>query len=171
NLTTFERFQAAISQDQLYAADSAVVDELIRDMARLEIVRVVQKEGGTQLKLIIDYENGGQALFKPMRFPRDKETEPNHFYFVDYERHNAEIATYHLDRNNQNCMRVPTQPTTPVLDRWHADLVTRTEGNFNIWRLDAASCAGELAKDRLYGFTNDATRRDGLVVCVCFSAV
>lgn len=67
NLTTFERFQAAISQDELYPADSAIIDELIRDMARLEIVRVVQKEGGTQLKLIIDYENGGQALFKPMR--------------------------------------------------------------------------------------------------------
>lgn len=27
-----------------------------------------QKDGGTQLKLIIDYENGGQALFKPMRW-------------------------------------------------------------------------------------------------------
>lgn len=26
-----------------------------------------QKEGGTQLKLIIDYRNSGQALFKPMR--------------------------------------------------------------------------------------------------------
>ncbi|CAG2105918.1 unnamed protein product [Medioppia subpectinata] len=25
-----------------------------------------QKDGGTQLKLVIDYENGGQALFKPM---------------------------------------------------------------------------------------------------------
>jgi len=26
-----------------------------------------QKEGGTQIKLVIDYEKGGQALFKPMR--------------------------------------------------------------------------------------------------------
>lgn len=26
-----------------------------------------QKEGGTQLKLVIDYLNGDQALFKPMR--------------------------------------------------------------------------------------------------------
>ena len=37
---------------------------------------IVQKEGGTQFKLIVDFKDGGQALYKPMRFPRTQESEP-----------------------------------------------------------------------------------------------
>lgn len=39
-------------------------------MSQAVIENVVQKDGGTQLKLIVTFKGGGQAMLKPMRFPR-----------------------------------------------------------------------------------------------------
>ncbi|XP_047106063.1 extracellular serine/threonine protein CG31145, partial [Schistocerca piceifrons] len=98
NLTSLERFHRRISQHELYRAGDPVIEDVLRDLATQRIVHVSQKDGGTQIKLVIDYANQMQALFKPMRFPRDQQTLPNHFYFTDFERHTAEIASFHLDR-------------------------------------------------------------------------
>ncbi|KAF5302508.1 hypothetical protein FQR65_LT00880 [Abscondita terminalis] len=98
NATNLDKFQLQISQHELYGKDDIYVNKLLGEMATEPIIHVVQKTGGTQLKLIIDYPRGLQALFKPMRFPREQQTLPNHFYFTDFERHNAEIAAFHLDR-------------------------------------------------------------------------
>ncbi|XP_073945506.1 extracellular serine/threonine protein CG31145 isoform X1 [Choristoneura fumiferana] len=98
NASHLEKFHLNIAQHELYEEGEPLVDKILKDMITLPILHVEQKEGGTQLKLIIDYPNGIQALFKPMRFARDVQTLPNHFYFSDYERHNAEIAAFHLDR-------------------------------------------------------------------------
>ncbi|XP_030369881.1 extracellular serine/threonine protein CG31145 isoform X1 [Scaptodrosophila lebanonensis] len=98
NASNLERFQLRITKKELYGEHDTLVDAVIRDMIKLPIQHVAQKEGGTQLKLIIEYPHDIKALMKPMRFPRDQQTLPNHFYFTDYERHNAEIAAFHLDR-------------------------------------------------------------------------
>ncbi|XP_032678997.1 extracellular serine/threonine protein CG31145 [Odontomachus brunneus] len=98
NSTTLEKFHLQISRLELYPEESKYVDQLLHEMATKLILHVVQKDGGTQLKLIIDYGDNMQALFKPMRFPREQQTLPNHFYFTDFERHTAEIASFHLDR-------------------------------------------------------------------------
>ncbi|WAQ96577.1 FA20C-like protein [Mya arenaria] len=97
-LANWERFHKGIHQFGLYDGDDPAVNGIMDDMANQQIVDIEQKEGGTQLKLIVTFSDEGQALFKPMRHPRDQETLPNHFYFVDFERHNAEIAAFHLDR-------------------------------------------------------------------------
>lgn len=99
NTTSLDRFHRQITRNSMYSeANANIISEVLEDMATQPIDQVVQKEGGTQLKLIITYRNGMKALFKPMRYPRKQQTLPNHFYFSDYERHTAEIAAFHLDR-------------------------------------------------------------------------
>ncbi|GAB0099970.1 extracellular serine/threonine protein CG31145 [Sergentomyia squamirostris] len=97
NASNLEKFQLRICKRELYRKDDPILQAVIQDMIALPINHVVQKEGGTQIKLIIEYPNDIKALFKPMRFPRDQQTLPNHFYFTDFERHTAEIAAFHLD--------------------------------------------------------------------------
>ncbi|XP_031778010.1 extracellular serine/threonine protein CG31145 isoform X2 [Nasonia vitripennis] len=108
NTTLLDKFHMQIRKRELYSKGSRVVEDLLEFMASQPIVHASEKSGGTQLKLVMDYPNKMQALFKPMRFPREQQTLPNHFYFTDYERHNAEIAAFHLDRllDFRRCMPV-----------------------------------------------------------------
>ncbi|XP_076996487.1 extracellular serine/threonine protein kinase FAM20C [Tamandua tetradactyla] len=92
------KFHLGINRYELYPRHSPAVDALLRDLSSQKITSVAMKSGGTQLKLIMTFQNYGQALFKPMKQTREQETPPDFFYFSDYERHNAEIAAFHLDR-------------------------------------------------------------------------
>uniref|UniRef100_A0A8C9TLJ7 FAM20C golgi associated secretory pathway kinase n=1 Tax=Scleropages formosus TaxID=113540 RepID=A0A8C9TLJ7_SCLFO len=92
------RFHIGINRYELYSRHSPVMDALLKDLVTQKITSVAMKSGGTQLKLIMTFQNYGQALFKPMKQTREQETPPDFFYFSDFERHNAEIAAFHLDR-------------------------------------------------------------------------
>lgn len=92
------KFHIGINRYELYSRRSPAIEALLRDLGEHRITSVAMKSGGTQLKLIMTLQNYGQALFKPMRQTREQETPPDFFYFSDYERHNAEIAAFHLDR-------------------------------------------------------------------------
>lgn len=99
NSTILHKFHGQITNREMYSEQSGdIVRQLLHEMAVREIDVVKQMSGGTQLKLIFTYDNEMRALFKPMRFDRKQQTLPNHFYFTDFERHNAEIAAFHLDR-------------------------------------------------------------------------
>ena len=56
-----------------------------------------EKERGTQIKILMKLKDGADVLVKPMKVNRDYETPPDHFYFTDFERHHAEIASFHVD--------------------------------------------------------------------------
>ncbi|XP_015274656.1 PREDICTED: extracellular serine/threonine protein kinase FAM20C-like [Gekko japonicus] len=92
------RFNTGINRYELYGRHDPARHALLEDLATQEIVSSVQKPGGTQLKIIMTFPNKGKALFKPMKQTRDQETPADFFYFSDFERHNAEIAAFHLDR-------------------------------------------------------------------------
>ncbi|XP_035259598.1 extracellular serine/threonine protein kinase FAM20C-like [Anguilla anguilla] len=92
------RFHLGITRWQLYQRQDPDLQPLLEQLATHRVVSAVQKSGGTQLKLVMSFPNYGQALLKPMKQERDAETDFNLFYFSDFERHNAEIAAFHLDR-------------------------------------------------------------------------
>ncbi|XP_022060598.1 extracellular serine/threonine protein kinase FAM20C [Acanthochromis polyacanthus] len=92
------RFHIGINRYELYSRHNPVIDALLKDLVSQRITSVAMKSGGTQLKLIMTFQNYGQALFKPMKQTREQETPPDFFYFSDFERHNAEIAAFHLDK-------------------------------------------------------------------------
>uniref|UniRef100_A0A452T023 FAM20A golgi associated secretory pathway pseudokinase n=1 Tax=Ursus maritimus TaxID=29073 RepID=A0A452T023_URSMA len=109
------QFHLGISRQGLYPRSSPVVSQLLQDMRRFPTISAgesqAQKQGslsllpltvvkpsGVHLKLVLRFSDFGKAMFKPMRQQRDEETPADFFYFIDFQRHNAEIAAFHLDR-------------------------------------------------------------------------
>ncbi|XP_061561869.1 LOW QUALITY PROTEIN: pseudokinase FAM20A [Phycodurus eques] len=109
------KFHSGISRHALYSRHDPAIAQLVLDMRDMTVVNAdytqdekalkgacdcsqVVKPSGHHLKLALKMQNFGKAMFKPMRQQRDEETSEDVFYFVDVQRHNAEIAAFHLDR-------------------------------------------------------------------------
>ncbi|XP_047232097.1 pseudokinase FAM20A [Girardinichthys multiradiatus] len=109
------KFHLGINRYALYSRDDPAILQLLTDMKNMTIVGAdytqdekalkgacdcsqVVKPSGHHLKLALKMHNFGKVMFKPMRQQRDEETPEDFFYFVDFQRHNAEIAAFHLDR-------------------------------------------------------------------------
>ncbi|XP_056407480.1 pseudokinase FAM20A-like isoform X2 [Hyla sarda] len=113
--TPWLQFHLGISKEALYPRLSPAVDQLLEEMGNLTVIGAdyspdekalngecdcsqIVKPSGTHLKLVLRFQDFGKAMFKPMRQKRNEETPEDFFYFVDFQRHNAEIAAFHLDR-------------------------------------------------------------------------
>ncbi|XP_014442643.1 pseudokinase FAM20A [Tupaia chinensis] len=109
------QFHLGITRHGLYSRASPVVSKLLHDMRHFPTISAdysqdekallgacdcsqIVKPSGVHLKLVLRFSDFGKAMFKPMRQQRDEETPADFFYFIDFQRHNAEIAAFHLDR-------------------------------------------------------------------------
>ncbi|CDW54476.1 Dentin matrix protein 4, partial [Trichuris trichiura] len=90
-------FVDKISNCEIYR-DNDLLKQAMYQLSTMKILKSEILRGGTQVKLLLTFENGRHGVFKPMRFDRNHEADPNHFYFSDFERHNSEIAAFHLDK-------------------------------------------------------------------------
>ncbi|KAE8750839.1 hypothetical protein FOCC_FOCC002267 [Frankliniella occidentalis] len=75
-------------------AQAPLLGSVLKTMSFAKIVKAQNAPGGTQLKLLITFEGGQQALFKPQWYKRDEVIEGP--VYSGKDRHNAEVAAFHL---------------------------------------------------------------------------
>eukprot|EP00795_Rhopilema_esculentum_P010650 gene10650-19392_t len=78
--------------------NKAAVKRILQGLATRQILEAKTLRKGTQLKvsLLLDGTTQQKVVFKPMRYPRDFIITGK--IYDGFDRHNAEIAAFHLDR-------------------------------------------------------------------------
>ncbi|MBN3285517.1 XYLK xylosylkinase, partial [Polyodon spathula] len=81
---------------EVYPDETPELGAVLSAMATGHVERADVGYKGTQLKALLVLEGGQKVVFKPKRYSRDTvvEGEP----YAGYDRHNAEVAAFHLDR-------------------------------------------------------------------------
>ncbi|KAG9350958.1 hypothetical protein JZ751_024847 [Albula glossodonta] len=81
---------------EVYPDDTPEMAAVLTALATARVERADVGYKGTQLKALLVLDGGQKVVFKPKRYSRDYvvEGEP----YAGYDRHNAEVAAFHLDR-------------------------------------------------------------------------
>ncbi|XP_072130427.1 glycosaminoglycan xylosylkinase [Mobula birostris] len=81
---------------EVYPEETPELGAILHAMATKKIIKADVGYKGTQLKALLVLEGGQKVVFKPKRYSRSYvvEGEP----YAGYDRHNAEISAFHLDR-------------------------------------------------------------------------
>lgn len=92
-------FQVAadwVENRQIYPHNHPQLSTILKTMATLKIIKADVLPKGTQIKLLLVLEGGQWVVFKQKRYERDDVIQGK--AYDGYDRHNAEIASFHLDR-------------------------------------------------------------------------
>ncbi|KAG7260114.1 hypothetical protein CRUP_031397 [Coryphaenoides rupestris] len=81
---------------EVYPEDAPELAAVLTALSTARVERADVGYKGTQLKALLLLDGGQKVVFKPKRYNRDYvvEGEP----YAGYDRHNAEVAAFHLDR-------------------------------------------------------------------------
>ncbi|XP_069793804.1 glycosaminoglycan xylosylkinase isoform X1 [Narcine bancroftii] len=81
---------------EVYPEETPELGAILHAMATKKIIKADVGYKGTQLKALLVLDGGQKVVFKPKRYSRSYvvEGEP----YAGYDRHNAEISAFHLDR-------------------------------------------------------------------------
>lgn len=94
--TNFEVAAKWVGERQIYPHHHPELSAILKSMATLRIIKADVLPKGTQIKLSLVLQGGQQVVFKQKRYERDHVIEGT--AYEGYDRHNAEIASFHLDR-------------------------------------------------------------------------
>ncbi|XP_076812288.1 glycosaminoglycan xylosylkinase-like [Clavelina lepadiformis] len=85
-----------VNERQIYPSEHPEMSAILKTMSTAKIIHADALPKGTQIKLLLSLEGGQKVVFKQKRYERDYVITGKPY--DGYDRHNAEIAAFHLDR-------------------------------------------------------------------------